>query len=117
MRTKGAVTWFTVAETAAALGVTPQRVRQIVRDEKLRAKKNKNGDWEIDAASIREYLEKVRLGRPLSKEPARSKRFGTGTPEAEANRVYNRNYRRIYRARQAEEEAAAAAKAKVKAKN
>jgi len=57
---------LTTQQTAAALSVTPQRVRQLIKAGRIKAVRF-GRDWQIDAKSVREY-QPGKVGRPWPKE-------------------------------------------------
>jgi len=67
---------LTTQQTAAALSVTPQRVRQLIKAGRIKAVRF-GRDWQIDAGSVAEY-QPGEAGRPLgSVEPADPSRFAS----------------------------------------
>jgi excisionase family DNA binding protein len=53
---------LTTQQTAAALAVTPQRVRQLIKAGRIKAVRF-GRDWQIDAESVAGY-EPAKAGRP-----------------------------------------------------
>ena len=48
-------TWIRVSQVAEELGLTPQAVRNLIRNRKLHGRKN-DGRWLVEAASAKRYL-------------------------------------------------------------
>jgi excisionase family DNA binding protein len=57
---------LTTQQTAAALSVTPQRVRQLIKAGRIKAVRF-GRDWQIDAESLKGYV-KRNPGRPWPKD-------------------------------------------------
>jgi excisionase family DNA binding protein len=89
---------ITTEEAAARLNTTPEHVTRLIRSGSLAAERQGERAWCVDAASVTRYKQRrKRPGRPrgaVSPEPAKSKKYGDGTPAAEHVRAYNREYRR-----------------------
>ncbi len=93
---------MTTEQAAEKLGTTDRQVRRLIDGGKLLAKRKEGSkEWDVDGRSVAGYLRVRRLGRPrgtYSSDAARSKRYGDGTPKAEAMRKYFREKKRQERA-------------------
>ncbi len=60
---------LTTTQVAERLGITPSRVRQIIREGRLVATKH-GRDWEVDPESLDSFVKvRRRVGRPSVVEP------------------------------------------------
>ncbi len=109
---------MTSEQASEQLNITPQQVTRLIRRGKLRATRCNLKEWDVEQASVESYAKANRsAGHPLSPTPAQSKRFGTGTAQAEYERAYQREYKRRLRAGTVVTHAQKDAGAQVKAHN